>query len=805
MFGTRPRTQPCQHCGREISQDAKFCPFCGEPTAANLGPCPHCGKPVAADAKYCPHCSRPLTARREPDVRDSVWRASPDDYAVRIERGDLEGVVYKEIEVQPGQQVLLLADGRALEERKGPGRYTVKSVFDWLIAPAHGRHVTALLVQGGPVNVDFELARLFTADNFEIKGRCAVVVEVTNPPVFFANVMRGRQTFTRSDLRAFLFDQVRDGVQDVVRRQKLADLPTGLTVKSQLVTAILAHLERTLADSGLGVVEVRTTEFIHPRFDALRKQWEDILIFRDEAEAERTKEVDLRQAGLQKRRSLWDVDLAAEDQETVERRDRVRLFEDRAAVAERLRQAMFSDRANEIRSEEDLADFIAGIDEHKVLRQEQIDVFKEGYASRQEDRHAARAQVAYLAELERDYERKRADLARRTDLTLAGMAANLQVEQQKLVDAGALDEKRWDVEMAEMVRGADRAEWDRAEKIKVDLFDRSREKDGALHRRELERAETVHEIEMRAIRTDADLTDAEKRANSDVELANYTQERAAIERSIRQADFDENLRQQAAEDKLDMDTARMATDLLAKMKQDKLAAEETARRIAREDELERAATAHKQELERRTQDMLAEAQRQGHELAMLQARADMSAEALITLSSPDQARIIADLKQTEALKGMSDEAIYAMMAKDSAPLAAALTERFKAMQADPAAQQAEVKALYERMLADIQKDKEKQAELQRRTDEQYLAMYNKALDSQRDGMVEIAKATSHPPAASTPPIVITGGAGAPPVVYPAAGAAGGYVSGEVQICPNCRSKSPVGVKFCTTCGHKFYE
>ena len=133
-----------------------------------------------------------------------------------------------------------------------------------------------------------------------------------------------------------------------------------------------------------------------------------------------------------------------------------------------------------------------------------------------------------------------------------------------------------------------------------------------------------------------------------------------------------------------MKLAGQAVDLLAKMKQNKLSAEEQARRIAREDELTRADAALKADLARKEAERLDKAQAQAHELAMLQARGQMSAEALMSLSGPDQARTIADLKKTEAMKGMSDEQVYAMMAAQSPAVAQALAERFKAAAARPA-------------------------------------------------------------------------------------------------------------------------
>ena len=47
----------CRHCSKEIPQESRFCPSCGE---SNEQPshafCRHCGKELASDSRFCPSC-----------------------------------------------------------------------------------------------------------------------------------------------------------------------------------------------------------------------------------------------------------------------------------------------------------------------------------------------------------------------------------------------------------------------------------------------------------------------------------------------------------------------------------------------------------------------------------------------------------------------------------------------------------------------------------------------------------------------------------------------------------------------------
>ena len=43
----------CQRCGRELDDDARFCPGCGLAVEAR---CKACGASLESDARFCKHC-----------------------------------------------------------------------------------------------------------------------------------------------------------------------------------------------------------------------------------------------------------------------------------------------------------------------------------------------------------------------------------------------------------------------------------------------------------------------------------------------------------------------------------------------------------------------------------------------------------------------------------------------------------------------------------------------------------------------------------------------------------------------------
>lgn len=44
----------CRECGKEISNTAKICPFCG--IENDVAFCPECHKEISKNVEICPHC-----------------------------------------------------------------------------------------------------------------------------------------------------------------------------------------------------------------------------------------------------------------------------------------------------------------------------------------------------------------------------------------------------------------------------------------------------------------------------------------------------------------------------------------------------------------------------------------------------------------------------------------------------------------------------------------------------------------------------------------------------------------------------
>lgn len=181
------------------------------------------------------------------------------------------------------------------------------------------------------------------------------------------------------------------------------------------------------------------------------------------------------------------------------------------------------------------------------------------------------------------------------------------------------------------------------------------------------------------------------------------------------------------------------------------------------------------------------------ETERLERLSNLGIEALITASGEEQARMLVDLKKTEMLKGMTDDQILAMGAKDSPELAKAFQEKFRGLSA------AKQEELYKEMMQ--QKDKSMDT-MQK--------MFDKALETQRDATVGVAQGgkvvyppyggPGYPPGGGGP-----GGTG----FYNVNMETGAKEEVEVVICRNPKCKARIklkpDLKFCPECGRKIFD
>ena len=57
----------CKNCGKQISDDFKLCPYCGEKVEEEILeiPCQFCRKTIKSDFKVCPYCGNNNNSKKE--------------------------------------------------------------------------------------------------------------------------------------------------------------------------------------------------------------------------------------------------------------------------------------------------------------------------------------------------------------------------------------------------------------------------------------------------------------------------------------------------------------------------------------------------------------------------------------------------------------------------------------------------------------------------------------------------------------------------------------------------------------------
>jgi hypothetical protein len=296
--------------------------------------------------------------------------------------------------------------------------------------------------------------------------------------------------------------------------------------------------------------------------------------------------------------------------------------------------------------------------------------------------------------------------------------------------------------------------------------------------------------------------------------------------------------------------------------------EEERRRIARQDELarqdailaaekERLQAAITAEKERQMLDLERRAQEQQHELARMKAMGELSAEALIALAPVQQAQILAELRRTEQLKNLSEDQILALAVErnpavvellkakaDAAAegkLQAAEAAKWQALSEERTRHETELRQQIEAQQAAqmklVQEAAARESQAAREAIERAERMANSSAErtermasdsaarqaqSSSDALravSEVARsfAQNQPQPASGPTVILPPGGSSPSAGATVIGGAGSGPGsgpsvvntpaggGEWQVCPKCRVKMPVGEKFCSNCGHQFFD
>ena len=736
------REQTCPNCGTKNPPHANYCKQCNTPLGAGTRKCGTCGQINPANAVYCQECGRPMEQSEAPKIISNQWRTSEKEFAVRVDTEDLPGLLKKGIIVEPGTNAMLLENGANVGIMP-PGSYLLDSFsqkFGNLFRSGLPKTLTALLVKITPTDLNFPLEKLFSKDPLRVNMLVKLQVEVQEPGKFLVNMLRGRERMNVETLREHLHPEVLAVADKWVRSHTVEQLAEDFSLREKFELALEETLRQSFSQGGLRFLQVRALEMNLELLDVINGKKSEYALQVAEMDAD-----------LEGKKSLLSVknelDLLALAEETAQ----FELEERKMDLYQRMRQAVNSDKMNEVRTETDLKNFLKELDRAEVLDEKEYQELQRTWREEAEDHDLARAVLVEKLKMEQQYQ-----------------ADKLGIEQQYQIDLLKINSRK-DLEKTEQDR---------------DLEIAARKRDYAIEQNrklafatfELEKEQAKHDLE---------------RQKLDLEKQKLIEEKKMLE-----ADTAFNIAEKNTDFALRILSNKKAIDRLD---------EEERRRIVREDELQRQKAVFEQEMQRFENEERRRTSDRDHEIRKLQTMATFSAEQLIVISPADQAKILAELKRTETLKSMTEEQILAMAAERNPEVAKAFQERYRAIAEGETSKRE--KDLYERLLGEQKGFLDRMQDISDKRVDDFDRASQRAQETQKhaiDALADTAKSFAEN--RSTPTIIM--GDGNSRTVYSdgTQHPIGDAPSTPIEkICISCGRIIDINFKNCPHCGHKFAD
>jgi len=397
--------------------------------------CGACGTENRGDALFCKQCGQALERTEAPEIRRHRWARREEDFAARVDAGDLPGLLKRGLIVDPGTNVILIEKG-ANRGTVPPGEYTLDTigglVRDW-ISGGVPEGTTALLVEITPTEFDFHLGGIFTNDPLRIGVSLKMQAQVEEPGKFLFNMLKGSEKLTKEDLRRYLYPEVSQIAERWVCQHSVQELADDFNLKDRFELALEETLRDTFAQNGLRFLNVRVLELNLEHLDRIKGIRSQYALQVTEAEAE-----------AEGKKRLVDAQRELDLSELAEETQKVEMEERRVELYQRMREAVMSDRMNEVYSTAEFETFLDDIDQDKLLREKERADMLRTWKEDAEDQEKARAHILAKLEVERNYELRSAELKQRTDLDEKALDAELRLERMRATKQQEIEFAKWE-------------------------------------------------------------------------------------------------------------------------------------------------------------------------------------------------------------------------------------------------------------------------------------------------------------------------------------------------------------------------
>ena len=518
-------------------------------------------------------------------------------------------------DVEPDCRALVVQDGRYLGDVPA-GPSSLQTLAERLMFWKSKKKTVVMIVPDRAIPLRFLVEDLYTADRLVVQADVQFSVTIAEVDLFLNNLIGVRSVYTMEEIHEAVEPIVRQGLWDAIGRMTIDQLnapDVGTVVNESLgQTLRLAFIRYGLEFGEVNLVSIR-----HEKFDELRTR---------EGEASLTKqENDLIQGEMALR------------------------FE-RMELQQRWRQVVLSDRFNTMQSEDELQQALLEQDKRGIVRQGDLDEFKQTYRENQEDHEAARNALVRKLDMERLFEYENM----RSEMGFQLKAKRLEQETQLATLQDNEANRKW---LVELRREDDEEKRRRAQFAEEQTHRRKVLAENKEFQREEQFALVLHQQRVEEISGQLQLehADRQRRASEIENEIRADRQLAILETQKRKDEWQLELNNRQFANQLE----RLAATQQINQQQQRFEQEQYERNKRLDAEL----------------SMLGDDRAFSRDLQRLNLLKEMGPDALILMADAEKAKILADLKKHQASEETKQVVAKAENDGEKAALGATLKEK----------------------------------------------------------------------------------------------------------------------------------